>query len=57
MFYAPVLFKSLGFGADASLMSAVISGSVDVVATVVSIYSVDRFGRRILFLEGATNDY
>ncbi|XP_022743382.1 sugar transport protein 11-like [Durio zibethinus] len=52
MFYAPVLFKTLGFGDDASLMSAVISGTVNVVATVVSIYSVDRFGRRILFLEG-----
>merc|ERR1712226_73789 len=52
MFYAPVLFKTLGFGDDASLMSAVISGMVNVVATLVSIYCVDRFGRRILFLEG-----
>ena len=52
MFYAPVLFKTLGFGNDASLMSAVISGSVNVLATFVSIFSVDKFGRRILFLEG-----
>ncbi|XVE49720.1 hypothetical protein DITRI_Ditri01bG0103700 [Diplodiscus trichospermus] len=52
MFYAPVLFKTLGFGDDASLMSAVITGTVNVVATVVSIYSVDKFGRRALFLEG-----
>ncbi|KAJ0094235.1 hypothetical protein Patl1_16388 [Pistacia atlantica] len=52
MFYAPVLFKTIGFGDDASLMSAVITGIVNVVATIVSIYSVDRFGRRILFLEG-----
>lgn len=52
MFYAPVLFKTIGFGDDASLMSAVITGVVNVAATVVSIYSVDRFGRRILFLEG-----
>ncbi|XVE92940.1 hypothetical protein REPUB_Repub01dG0147100 [Reevesia pubescens] len=52
MFYAPVLFKTLGFGDDASLMSAVISGTVNVLATIVSIYSVDRFGRRVLFLEG-----
>lgn len=52
MFYAPVLFKTLGFGDDAALMSAVISGTVNVVATVVSIYSVDKFGRRFLFLEG-----
>ncbi|CAL5207913.1 unnamed protein product [Lathyrus oleraceus] len=54
MFYAPVLFKILGFGDDASLMSAVISGGVNVVATLVSVFCVDKFGRRILFLEGGT---
>ncbi|GAV73932.1 Sugar_tr domain-containing protein [Cephalotus follicularis] len=32
-FYAPVLFKTLGFGDDASLMSAVITGGVNVLAT------------------------
>ncbi|KAK6921473.1 Major facilitator, sugar transporter-like [Dillenia turbinata] len=52
MFYAPVLFKTIGFGDGASLMAAVITGSVNVAATVVSILSVDRFGRRALFLEG-----
>lgn len=52
MFYAPVLFKTLGFGDDASLMSAVITGVVNMLATIVSIYSADKFGRRLLFLEG-----
>ncbi|KAI9126279.1 hypothetical protein K1719_002700 [Acacia pycnantha] len=52
MFYAPVLFKTIGFGNDAALMSAVITGLVNVLATLVSIFSVDKFGRRILFLEG-----
>lgn len=52
MFYAPVLFKTLGFGNDASLMSAVITGGVNVLATFVSIFTVDKFGRKILFLEG-----
>ncbi|KAE8647956.1 hypothetical protein Csa_000629 [Cucumis sativus] len=52
MFYAPVLFMTLGFGDDASLISAVISGGVNVLATLVSIFTVDKFGRRILFLEG-----
>ncbi|KAJ8441682.1 hypothetical protein Cgig2_019069 [Carnegiea gigantea] len=52
MFYAPVLFKTLGFGDEASLMTAVISGGVNVVATVVSILTVDKAGRRALFLEG-----
>ncbi|WCJ40079.1 Sugar transport protein 10 [Euphorbia peplus] len=52
MFYAPVLFKTLGFGDNASLMSAVITGVVNVVATSVSIFTADKFGRRLLFLEG-----
>lgn len=54
MFYAPVLFKTIGFGSDAALMSAVITGGVNVIATVVSIYGVDKWGRRFLFLEGGT---
>ncbi|XP_024980207.1 sugar transport protein 13 [Cynara cardunculus var. scolymus] len=51
MFYAPVLFSTLGFKNDASLYSAVITGAVNVLSTVVSIYSVDKLGRRILLLE------
>jgi sugar porter (SP) family MFS transporter len=52
MFYAPVLFNTIGFGSAASLMSAVITGGVNVLATLVSIYGVDKWGRRFLFLEG-----
>ncbi|RXH78562.1 hypothetical protein DVH24_002080 [Malus domestica] len=51
MFYAPVLFMTLGFGDEASLMSAVITGGVNMVATLVSILAVDKFGRRVLFLQ------
>ncbi|TVU13195.1 hypothetical protein EJB05_40728 [Eragrostis curvula] len=52
MFYAPVLFDTLGFKSDASLMSAVITGLVNVFATLVSVFTVDRLGRRKLFLQG-----
>ncbi|XP_006644256.1 sugar transport protein MST7 [Oryza brachyantha] len=52
MFYAPVLFKTIGFGGTASLMSAVITGLVNMVATFVSIATVDRLGRRKLFMQG-----
>ncbi|KAL5972993.1 Sugar transport protein mst3 [Asimina triloba] len=52
MFYAPVLFNTIGFGDNAALISAVITGSVNVIATFVSIVIVDKFGRRFLFLEG-----
>lgn len=51
MFYAPVLFNTLGFKNDASLYSAVITGAVNTVSTIVSIYSVDKLGRRVLLLE------
>ncbi|KAL6204595.1 hypothetical protein ACLB2K_021862 [Fragaria x ananassa] len=34
MFYAPVLFNTIGFGSDASLISAVITGTVNIVVAV-----------------------
>ncbi|MCO5586020.1 hypothetical protein L7F22_039957 [Adiantum nelumboides] len=46
MFYAPVLFLMLGFTSDASLYSTVITGTVNVMATTVSIVLVDRVGCR-----------
>ncbi|KAJ9690285.1 hypothetical protein PVL29_012773 [Vitis rotundifolia] len=54
MFYGPVFFNTIGFADDASLMFAVITGGVNFLATIVSIYSVDKWGRRFLFLEGGT---
>ncbi|KAF4384408.1 hypothetical protein G4B88_028482 [Cannabis sativa] len=38
MFYAPVLFKTLGFGDNASLISSAITGVVNVLATIVSLF-------------------
>ncbi|CAH2044157.1 unnamed protein product [Thlaspi arvense] len=52
MFYAPVLFKTIGFEDNACLISAVITGLVNFLSTIVSIYSVDKLGRRHLFLVG-----
>ncbi|KAL5782570.1 hypothetical protein ACOSP7_007599 [Xanthoceras sorbifolium] len=51
MFYAPVLFQTVGFKNDASLLSSVITGVVNVASTLVSIYAVDKVGRRILLLQ------
>ncbi|KAF5736852.1 hypothetical protein HS088_TW14G01007 [Tripterygium wilfordii] len=51
MFYAPVLFQTVGFKNNASLLSSVITGLVNVFSTLVSIYAVDRFGRRKLLLQ------
>ncbi|KAM0888401.1 hypothetical protein ACQ4PT_028358 [Festuca glaucescens] len=51
MFYAPVLFQTMGFESNASLLSAVVIGGVNVVSTLVSIIFVDKIGRRKLLLE------
>ncbi|OAY55790.1 sugar transport protein 8 [Manihot esculenta] len=51
MFYAPVLFQTVGFKNDASLLSSVITGLVNVISTLVSVYAVDKIGRRKLLLQ------
>ncbi|KAG6435540.1 hypothetical protein SASPL_100414 [Salvia splendens] len=51
MFYAPLLFQTMGFKNDGALLSAVITGVVNVVSTFVSIVAVDRLGRRKLLLQ------
>ncbi|KAI3917940.1 hypothetical protein MKW98_000174 [Papaver atlanticum] len=51
MFYAPVLFQTVGFKNDASLLSSVIIGLVNVFSILVSIKTVDKFGRRALLLQ------
>ncbi|OWM69832.1 sugar transport protein 8-like [Punica granatum] len=51
MFYSPVLFQTVGFGNNAALLSTVITGLVNVFSTLVSIYTVDKAGRRVLLLE------
>ncbi|KAJ6890692.1 hypothetical protein NC651_024256 [Populus alba x Populus x berolinensis] len=51
MFYAPVLFQTVGFKNDASLLSAVTTGIVNVLSTLVSIFYVDKVGRRVLLLQ------
>ncbi|KAJ0093194.1 hypothetical protein Patl1_25398 [Pistacia atlantica] len=51
MFYSPVLFQTVGFKNNASLLSAVITGIVNVLSTLVSIVLVDKAGRRKLLLQ------
>ncbi|XP_019701270.1 sugar transport protein 7 isoform X2 [Elaeis guineensis] len=52
LFYAPVLFQSMGFGGNASLYSSVMTGAVLVASTLVSIATVDKWGRRVLLIIG-----
>lgn len=52
LFYAPIIFKALGFGDNASLYSSVFTGAVMVVGSIVTIATVDRCGRRKLLITG-----
>lgn len=52
LFYAPVLFQSIGFGSNAALYSSVMTGAVMFLSTLVSIATVDRLGRRVLLIGG-----
>ncbi|CAA6661646.1 unnamed protein product [Spirodela intermedia] len=52
LFYAPVLFQSMGFEGRAALYSSVMTGAVLMTSTLVSIATVDRWGRRPLLISG-----
>ncbi|KAF7806491.1 sugar transport protein 7 [Senna tora] len=52
LFYAPVLFQSMGFEGDASLYSSATTGGVLAFSTFISIATVDRLGRRVLLISG-----
>ncbi|EMS49437.1 hypothetical protein CFC21_066010 [Triticum aestivum] len=52
LFYAPVLFQSMGFGASWSLYSSMLTGAVLLFSTLISIATVDRLGRRKLLISG-----
>jgi sugar porter (SP) family MFS transporter len=52
MFYAPQLFEATGASTNAALMSAAVTGIVNVMSTLVAVWLVDRAGRRFLFFQG-----
>ncbi|KAJ6731792.1 hypothetical protein OIU79_003009 [Salix purpurea] len=52
LFYAPVLFQSMGFGGNASLYSSAVTGAVLCSSTFMTIATVDRVGRRFLLISG-----
>ncbi len=52
MYYAPEIFKSFGSSGDTALLQTVMVGSVNLVFTVIAVYSIDRIGRKPLLLWG-----
>lgn len=53
LYYAPRIFESMGAAKDASLMQTVIMGIVNVIFTVVAIFTVDKWGRKPLLIVGS----
>ncbi|GLT40239.1 hypothetical protein SLA2020_143890 [Shorea laevis] len=51
-FYAPLLFRTIGMGESASLMSSVVTGVVGTSSTFISMLIVDKLGRKALFIGG-----
>ncbi|MEQ9423502.1 MAG: sugar porter family MFS transporter [Cyclobacteriaceae bacterium] len=54
MYYAPEIFKSVGFGTESALLQTVIIGSFNVIFTFVAIWLIDKAGRKTLLLYGVT---
>jgi len=53
LYYAGDIFRSMGAGNDSSLLQTIVVGVVNLVFTVVAIFTVDRFGRKPLMVIGA----
>ncbi len=51
--YAPMIFEQAGAATSAAFISAAVVGVVNLFATVIAIWSMDRFGRRPLLMMGA----
>ena len=51
--YAPTIFRSAGWQLDAALLSTFVVGLTNFLFTVVSFWTIDRFGRRPLYIAGS----
>ena len=54
IYYAPEIFKSIGFGAESALLQTVIIGLVNTIFTFVAIWLIDIAGRKSLLLWGVS---
>jgi SP family xylose:H+ symportor-like MFS transporter len=53
LYYAGNIFRDMGASTDSSLLQTIIVGVVNLVFTVVAIFTVDRFGRKSLMIIGS----
>lgn len=52
LYYAPMVFESAGGGRDVAFMQAIVLGVVFVIMTIVSMFLIDRLGRKPLLYMG-----
>lgn len=52
IYYAPEIFKSIGFGAESAFTQTIIIGLVNMLFTLVAIWLIDKAGRRSLLIWG-----
>jgi sugar porter (SP) family MFS transporter len=53
LYFGPEIFKQLGSGVDTALLQTVVVGSVNLLFTIIAIWTVDQLGRKPLMLVGA----
>jgi len=54
LYYAGNIFRNMGASTDSSLLQTIIVGVVNLLFTVLAIYTVDKFGRKPLMIIGST---
>lgn len=54
LYYAPEIFKNMGYGADSAMLQTILVGIVNFSFTIVAIYTVDKYGRKPLLLLGCS---
>ena len=54
LYYAPRIFENMGASGDASMIQTVVMGIVNILFTVVAIFTVDKMGRKPLLIIGST---
>lgn len=53
LYYAPRIFENLGASSDASMLQTVVMGVVNIIFTLVAIFTVDKLGRKPLLIVGS----
>ncbi|MCE3202147.1 sugar porter family MFS transporter [Paenibacillus sonchi] len=54
LYYAPEIFKGMGLGTDASLTQTIWIGLINVLFTIISVWLIDKVGRKALLLTGTS---